>query len=34
MIRKLLEKLRWYFERKRFKSDTFKRGRGEDFHHD
>lgn len=37
MIRKIREwivEIRWVLESQKFKKDRFKRGRGEDFHHE
>ena len=33
-LRKIIAEVRWVIENQRFKKNRFKRGRGEDFHHD
>ena len=33
-IRQLIQHIRWVRESQRFKKNRFKKGRGEDFHHD
>lgn len=33
-FRKLIADIRWVIENQRFKKNRFKRGRGEDFHHE
>lgn len=34
VIKRLFVEIRWLIENQKFKKDRFKRGRGEDFHHD
>lgn len=33
-IREWIVEIRWVLESQKFKKDRFKRGRGEDFHHE
>jgi hypothetical protein len=33
-IKRLFVEIRWLIENQKFKKNRFKRGRGEDFHHD
>jgi len=33
-ITRLFVEIRWLIENQKFKKNRFKRGRGEDFHHD
>jgi|GEM_PF-1463438 hypothetical protein len=34
VIKRLFVEIRWLIENQKFKKNRFKRGRGEDFHHD
>jgi hypothetical protein len=33
-IKRLFVEIRWLIQNQKFKKNRFKRGRGEDFHHD
>lgn len=33
-LQKIIAKLRWHLDSGRFKRNKFKKGRGEDFHHE
>jgi hypothetical protein len=33
-IKEMMSHIRWLIESQRFKKNRFKRGRGEDFHHE
>jgi len=33
-IKRLVAEIRWIIESQKFKKNRFKRGRGEDFHHE
>jgi len=34
VIKRLFVEIRWLIENQKFKKNRFKRGRGEDFHHE